>query len=71
MIKEEARELLQKHIDRQIELYGTFKLPIYDEIIYQTRDDKVGSTILRSFTWIGLIKIAYNNKKTLNYEYRK
>jgi deoxyribodipyrimidine photolyase-like uncharacterized protein len=55
MEKEKARQLLQDYIDKQIENFGTFKLPIVDVVVLK----EVELDITNCYTWRYLVGVAY------------
>jgi deoxyribodipyrimidine photolyase-like uncharacterized protein len=55
MTKEKARQLLQDYIDKQIENFGTFKLPIVDVVVLK----EVELDITNCYTWRYLVGVAY------------
>ncbi len=57
--KETARQMLQDYIDRQVNQYGKFTLPIKDVVISETMGFDVQQT-MNSYTWRYLIMVAYS-----------
>jgi hypothetical protein len=55
MEKEKARQLLQDYIDKQIEDFGTFKLPIVDVVVLE----EVEHNAINCYTWRYLVGVAY------------
>jgi hypothetical protein len=55
MEKEKARQLLQDYIDKQIENFGTFKLPIVDVVVLE----EVEIDAINCYTWRYLVSVAY------------
>jgi hypothetical protein len=55
MEKEKARQLLQDYIDKQIEDFGTFKIPIVDVVVIK----EVELDITNCYTWRYLVGVAY------------